>query len=41
MIQMSHIIVLSQSEFVEREVCTFLRAPRAGGLMRWLKALSA
>ena len=41
MIQMSHIIVLSQSEFVEREVCTFLHAPRGAGLMRWLRALSA
>jgi hypothetical protein len=36
---MSHIVVLSQTAFVEREVCTFLHAPRGAGLMRWLPAL--
>jgi hypothetical protein len=37
MIQMSHIVVLSQPEFVEREICSVLAAPhRAGRLGRWL-----
>jgi hypothetical protein len=39
MIEMSHIIVLSQSDFVEREVCTALHAPHGSGFGRWLSAL--
>ncbi|HEX9955047.1 MAG TPA: hypothetical protein VGB48_07525 [Allosphingosinicella sp.] len=39
MIEMSHIIVLSQSDFVEREVCSALYAPHGRGFGRWLSAL--
>jgi hypothetical protein len=34
---MSHIVVLSQTEFVEREVCSFIAAQSGPGLLgRWL-----
>ena len=37
MLQMSHIVVLSQPEFVEREVCSFIAAQSRPGLLgRWL-----
>ncbi|HZG08275.1 MAG TPA: hypothetical protein VEZ70_04755 [Allosphingosinicella sp.] len=36
MIPMSHIVVLSQAGFVEREVCAALSGRFAAGFGRWL-----